>query len=193
MRRTLSATVVPLAVLLGCSSSAPLHQEKGSHQIDSPSLPSHEATYQDQIEEDAKPLPPPVHSPPDARARLQKLRVDARDGIALSDHFPDDIPLYPGSRVIASGREKGRYLVNLQTEEHTDHVWAFYQRELPQRGWVMTPREVPGLLIEAHRGNRTCMMTIMTNPEGESTIISISVTPKEERSPDGEKNTEVDQ
>ena len=67
-------------------------------------------------------------------------------GVELPEGFPGDFPLYEKAtvRVATLTPEGDRFLVSMETEDSTDKVRAFYEKELDKEPWqVQNVQDVP--------------------------------------------------
>jgi hypothetical protein len=57
----------------------------------------------------------------------------------IPDGFPEDIPIYPGSDVVAGMVAGAGGMVTLQTGDDAEKVAVFYREKLVEEGWTLGP------------------------------------------------------
>lgn len=114
-----------------------------------------------------------------------KLVIDG-SGKSLPSNFPDDMPIFKPSRVKSTVNSRGQKeatmtMAILQTSINTTDVSAFYQTNLPAKGWTInsTACPEPGVtVLAATKDNQVGSISIGLDKETKATIISINVTSK---------------
>jgi hypothetical protein len=57
----------------------------------------------------------------------------------IPDGFPEDLPIYPGSEVVAGMLAGAGGMVTLQSGDDLEKVTAFYREKLVEEGWTLGP------------------------------------------------------
>ncbi|OGG10310.1 hypothetical protein A2154_02625 [Candidatus Gottesmanbacteria bacterium RBG_16_43_7] len=97
-------------------------------------------------------------------------------GTSLPPDWPKDVPVYPGSTVTYSGTNNPQtgetgYSTVLTTNDDSQKVGAYYTKELPAQGWLVTGTQniADTTVISATKDDRTLSMAAATE-EGKTTI-----------------------
>jgi hypothetical protein len=125
----------------------------------------------------APPAPPAAAAAPPAPAPAPAAPSAAPRAAGLPDTYPDDLPTYPASSAVASSQdgEEG-LLVQFESQDAPDKVFAFYKDALAQQGWQLEGEmssEDQHMLI-SNKGERKA--SVMVAPEGGKTEITVTVT-----------------
>ncbi len=88
--------------------------------------------------------------------------VDVEIGDLTKD-FPEDVPVYPKSKIENSFTSDGDYSATLTVEDATiDDVASFYKKELSKKGWELSEaNDYFGFLVSANKGSRQVVVTIV--------------------------------
>ena len=69
--------------------------------------------------------------------------------VALPEGFPDDVPLYPGAKIIvALTVPGGGVMASFETADAPKKILDFYRRELPTKGWEVGQENSRGPTIQ---------------------------------------------
>jgi hypothetical protein len=139
-----------LALVSGCN-------EKPQSQAKAPAAPS-------PAMQAAQPEPAPTPEP--------EVAQTSKPG-QLPGDFPSDIPVYPGATSDQGLSIPGQgMLVTFNTVAAPSDVVAFYDEELPKRGWTVQAGDSEHRIV-AHKGDREASIMIMAS--GAQTEIGVSV------------------
>lgn len=115
------------------------------------------------------PAPPPVEIPkPDT-----SFSGPAEPPAGLSE----DVPLFPNATTVGSMASPTRgTIVNLNSQEPADAIFAWYQQELPKRGWLIDKQSATTFshLLTANRDTRKATVLIKRGPTGTAILITVA-------------------
>lgn len=120
------------------------------------------------------------------------IDVKGKDGESASignakvpSGFPSSIPIYPGSKVVASTSAKSNteFTVFLTTTDQKATVESYYQSELKKNGWVADSSSSSvdlGFASGAKytKGGQQLLVTIAQDKDSKGTAITLIVTPE---------------
>lgn len=119
------------------------------------------------------------------------IDVQGKDGESASignakvpSEFPSSIPIYPGSKVVAStsGKNNTEFTVFLTTTDSKTTVESYYQSELKKNGWVNESETTADLGFASGarymKGGQQLVITIAQDKDSKGTAISLIVTPE---------------
>lgn len=89
----------------------------------------------------------------------------------------DDVPLFPNATTVGSMTSPTRgTIVNLSSEEPADAIFAWYQEELPRRGWQLDKQSATTFsqLLTATRDARKATVLIKRGPGGTAILITVA-------------------
>lgn len=98
--------------------------------------------------------------------------------------FPSSIPIYPGSKVVASttGNSGTEFTVFLTTTDGKSQVESYYQSELSKNGWVNDSETTADLGFASGakymKGGQQLLVTIAQDKDNKGTAITLIVTPE---------------
>ena len=113
-------------------------------------------------------------------AKGETVQVAGGKGnVPLPEGFPDDVPVYPGAKVMTSAKTKEGMTLVLTTSDPLQKAMEFYQGKLKTNGWdIQNTMNMPdGGMLSGTKEKRTC--TLVVNHSNDQTIITISVSEKE--------------
>lgn len=93
---------------------------------------------------------------------------------SIPENFPKDVPLYSPAEVKMSQIiDANKSVISLVTNDEVSKVAAFYQKELPAKGWNVKNEMNMGnmSLLHLEKGNRALNVTVNRSDKG--TIISM--------------------
>ena len=68
--------------------------------------------------------------------------INSGDDLRIPDDFPNDVYIFPGSKVLNLSRSPQATQVTLQVLDTIDHVTATYETQLEQSGWNPRPATI---------------------------------------------------
>lgn len=89
----------------------------------------------------------------------------------------EDVPLFPDATTIGSMTSPTRgTIVNLSSSEPIDAIFAWYQQELPRRGWLLAKQNATAFsrLLTATQDARKATVLIKTGPSGTTILITVA-------------------
>jgi hypothetical protein len=95
----------------------------------------------------------------------------------LSSDFPGDVPLYPGSKILAQMKMgAGNQQVTLQADDPTKDVYDYYTKQMAKNGWeiVQEMKMPPTFTLVGKKGKRQAAVVI--GDDGNKSTISVSLT-----------------
>jgi hypothetical protein len=105
------------------------------------------------------------------------MQAELEGGTSLPKTFPDDVSIYPGAEIAASGKMAEYVTVTLKTQDRVIQVLEFYRKELRRRGWKLQPEKFSSGTVEARKAGRECIVAVDPDPSGEGAIIGVTVMP----------------
>ena len=115
------------------------------------------------------PAPPPVEIPKPDIAFSGPSEPPA--GVS------EDVPLFPNATTLGSMTSPTRgTIVNLSSAEPADAIFAWYQDELPKRGWLIDKQSATTFshLVTATRDTRKATVLIKRGPAGTAILITVA-------------------
>ena len=115
---------------------------------------------------------------------VDEENTDLRSFDSLPEDFPDDFPVYPDAK-ITSGWEKGKgegYVISVlwETDDFSQNVFYFFDRELKNSGWTITSlQDAKGTYALSFTKEKTYGFLGITKGEESKTIISVTLKGKE--------------
>jgi hypothetical protein len=119
------------------------------------------------------------------------IDIQSKDGESASignakvpSGFPSSIPIYPGSKVVAStsGKNGTEFTVFLSTTDSKSTVESYYQSELKKNGWVNESDTTADLGFASGakytKDARQLLVTITQDNNNKATAITLIVTPE---------------
>lgn len=120
------------------------------------------------------------------------IDVKGKDGESASignakvpSGFPSSVPIYPGSKVVASssGKNNTEFTVFLTTTDQKSTVESYYQSELKKNGWATEESSSTvdlGFASGAKymKGDQQLLVTIAQDKDNKGTAITLIVTPE---------------
>lgn len=106
-----------------------------------------------------------------------KVTVTAgKEGVALPDGFPKDVPIYKGAVVQVASTQGKMMLVHLSVSAPVADALKYYQDQLKEQGWEIssTMNMGEGSMLAAKKGERQCTALVMKQDKG--TMVQLSVT-----------------
>ena len=100
----------------------------------------------------------------------------AKEGVALPDGFPKDVPIYKGAVVQVASTQGKMMLVHLNISAPVADALKYYQDQLKEQGWEInsTMNMGEGSMLTAKKGGRQCSAVVMKQDKG--TMVQLSVT-----------------
>lgn len=111
----------------------------------------------------------------DVGAKKGKKPVET--SVDIPRGFPEDVPIYQGSKVTQVSRVEGQYAVNFQCLDPVSKVTAYYRDELVSKGWKMeTPIEKgTQSLLNGQKQGRLLNMAITAAEKGSQVELSVGI------------------
>ena len=106
-----------------------------------------------------------------------KVTVTAsKDGVALPDNFPKDVPIYKGAVVQVASTQGKTMMVHFTVDAAVADALKYYQDELKSQGWQIdsTMNMGQGSMLVAKKGDRQCSAVVMKQDKG--AMVQLSVT-----------------
>jgi len=103
------------------------------------------------------------------------------DGAELPEHWPDDVPVFPKTKITSSVEGAGdanMIMVVFETNKLISEAKDFYKAELPEKGWKITSEIETGKeisILTASKDNRIASVSITKNGDSDKTIISVNL------------------
>ncbi|HNR33162.1 MAG TPA: hypothetical protein PKI11_19890 [Candidatus Hydrogenedentes bacterium] len=102
---------------------------------------------------------------------------------SLPQGFPEDVPVYPGLKLQMTNVLPGEQTFSVvgQTDAKHDVVFAYYQKELPARGWTQqsvmqqTAESQPMSMLQCTKDSRTVHVLVMTDDEATTVSLTTGV------------------
>lgn len=91
----------------------------------------------------------------------------------------DDVPIFPDATMVGSMTSPTRgTIVNSNSPETADAIFAWYQQELPKRGWTLDKQSATTFshLVTATRDTRKATVLIKRGPSGTAILITVAQT-----------------
>ncbi|HVN76406.1 MAG TPA: hypothetical protein VMT19_08825 [Thermoanaerobaculaceae bacterium] len=116
--------------------------------------------------------------------RIKSVKGSMTFGAGAAEKAPPWVPMYPGGKVMASASEttvtglSGH--ISFQTDDATDKIMAFYERELKANGFTVERTSMQGtvrlanLNAKADGGKRT--VNVVVTPIGEASQVAVQFT-----------------
>jgi hypothetical protein len=100
----------------------------------------------------------------------------AKDGVALPEGFPKDVPIYKGAVVQVSSTQGKTMMVHLSVAAPAADALKYYQDQLKEQGWEIasTMNMGEGSMLTAKKGDRQCSALVMKQDKG--TMVQLTVT-----------------
>lgn len=121
------------------------------------------------------------------------IDVKGKDGESASignakvpSGFPSSVPIYPGSKVVAStsGKNNTEFTVFLTTTDSKSQAEAYYQSELKKNGWVNDSETTADLGFASGakytKGGQQLLVTIAQDKDNKGTAITLIVAPEKQ-------------
>jgi hypothetical protein len=99
-----------------------------------------------------------------------------KDGVALPDNFPKDVPIYKGAVVQVASTQGKMMMVQFVVAAPATDTFKYYQDQLKEQGWEInsTVNMGEGSVLAAKKGERECTATVMKEDKGSR--VSLTVT-----------------
>src|SRR5262249_27689823 len=97
-----------------------------------------------------------------------------KDGVALPDGFPKDVPIYKGATVQVASKQDRMMLVILNVDASAADALKYYQDQLKEQGWEIntTMNMGEGTMLVAKKGERQCSALVRKQDKG--TMVQLS-------------------
>jgi hypothetical protein len=102
--------------------------------------------------------------------------------VALPSGFPNDVPIYPGSKLkLATKSEKGEFTVTLTTPDSQEKVSSYYKEQMTSKGWVSENEEALGEIGQMNglgsftKDSQKTNLAVLQNKENSTTTVFITV------------------
>lgn len=137
-----------------------------------------------------KPAPEPPKAPPKPAARPEPKAApptgsageQLRSEIALPDYYPDDAPVYPGTKPAQATMRNDRANVMFGTPDDPDKVAEYLSGFLDDQGWHPESERVGSrVMMHGVKGERRILVVVSRVDEAKSseiTMIAVSVDAK---------------
>ncbi len=106
----------------------------------------------------------------------KKFQASIGDEVEIPDEFPEDVPIFPGSRPMASMSAPDGFIVTFKSSETQQDIFDFYQSSLVESGWEILDEPVfrSPLSLDAVKENRK-ISVVVAGTKGDSRV-SVIVT-----------------
>ena len=139
-------------------------------------------------DDDAKFVPPPpseapsepeptTETPPLVPVEIPKPDMAFSGPSEPPSGLSDDVPLFPDATTIGSMTSPTRgTIVNLNSPEPADAIFAWYLDELAKRGWTLDKQSTTTFshLVTATKDARRATILIKTGPAGTAILITVA-------------------
>ena len=100
----------------------------------------------------------------------------SKNGVALPDNFPKDVPIYKGAVVQVASTQGKTMMVHFTVDAAAGDALKYYQDELKSQGWQIdsTMNMGEGSMLIAKKGDRQCSALVMKQDRG--AMVQLSVT-----------------
>ena len=97
----------------------------------------------------------------------------------IPDGFPEDVPIYPGSKVIGGMVAGAGGMVTLQTGDDAEKVAAFYREKLVNEGWNLVPEMVLGgrQVLPIEKESRNGAVQISREAKATTIVLTVGMGP----------------
>lgn len=89
----------------------------------------------------------------------------------------DDVPIFPNATTVGSMTSPtSGTIVNLNSPDAADAIFAWYQQELPKRGWMLDKQSASTFshLVTATQDTRKATVLIKRGPSGTAILITVA-------------------
>lgn len=106
------------------------------------------------------------------------------EGAEVSEAFPDDVPVYPGLKVIAAAEnaQLGHFSLQGSSEDTPDEVLKFYREQAEAAGWKLSRSQAVSNMqsLSYEKDQRVMAINVMPGQQGMGQAIVSVVTQKTE-------------
>jgi hypothetical protein len=104
-------------------------------------------------------------------------KMESGKSVALPDHFPSDVPIYPGSRVAITSSTENGTTIGLETDDDRQKIVRYYEEKLTAQGWNInkTTSSKRSSIVHGRKNNRSCAIAIGERMELGKTPISVMI------------------
>lgn len=128
-------------------------------------------------EAQSEPAPPAVDPPAPPPVEIPKPDMAFSGPSEPPAGLSEDVPLFPNATTIGSMTSPTRgTIVNLNSQEPADAIFAWYQAELAKRGWQIDKQSATTFshLLTATRDTRKATVLIKRGPTGTAILITVA-------------------
>jgi hypothetical protein len=109
----------------------------------------------------------------------KKAHISAnKDGVALPEDFPTDVPIYPKATVVTAMTIEKAQMVSLKTADSVKQAEAYYKEKLKDNGWEIktSMNTEDGMMLQGQKKGH--VLTVMVSGKSDETMIQLTVAPE---------------